>query len=168
DCDVVQADGGTRTASITGAFVALKLALDNLLQTQELKTDPIREVAAALSVGMLADNTAEIDLHSPEDSQCELARNIAMTESGHFIELQASGEEATFDDNQLNELILLGKKGIEDLIRQQKNALYASDEQRHRLGEKTIMIATGNPGKAREFAKMFAPFGYSIKTLKDF
>ncbi|HLQ40526.1 MAG TPA: ribonuclease PH [Tetragenococcus sp.] len=168
DCDVVQADGGTRTASITGAFVALKLAVDKLLQTQELKTDPIREFAAAVSVGILADKTAVLDLDYPEDSQCEVDMNIAMTESGHFIELQASGEEATFDDNQLNELILLGKKGIEDLISQQKNALYASDEQRHRLGEKTIMIATGNPGKAREFAKMFAPFGYSIKTLKDF
>lgn len=168
DCDVVQADGGTRTASITGAFVALKLAVDKLLQTDQLKEDPVKEFAAAVSVGILAEGTAVLDLDYPEDSGCQVDMNIVMTESGRFIEIQGSGEEAVFEDSQLNELIALGKKGIASLIEKQQRSLYASEEEIDRLKDKTIMVATGNPGKAREFTKMFEASGYTVKTLKDF
>lgn len=168
DCDVVQADGGTRTASITGAFTALRLAVDKLLQTNELMQDPIREFAAAISVGILPDGTCVLDLDYEEDSRCAVDMNIVMTESGRFIEIQGTGEQATFDHSQLNELLLLGKQGVDFLISKQKAALYASQEQKQQITAQTVVIATGNSGKAREFAKMFHDAGYEIKTMNDF
>ncbi|MDN6185507.1 MAG: ribonuclease PH [Tetragenococcus halophilus] len=168
DCDVVQADGGTRTASITGAFTALRLAIDKLLQTNELSEDPIKEFCAAISVGILADGSCVLDLDYEEDSRCAVDMNIAMTESGRFIEIQGNGEQATFDRSQLNELLLLAKQGIGTLVTRQKEALYANPEQNQGVDAQTIVIATGNPGKAREFSTMFYAAGYKVKTMKDF
>ncbi|MDN6640663.1 MAG: ribonuclease PH [Tetragenococcus sp.] len=168
DCDVVQADGGTRTASITGAFTALRLAIDKLLQTNQLAEDPIKEFAAAISAGILPDGSCVIDLDYEEDSRCAVDMNIVMTESGRFIEIQGTGEEATFDRSQLNELLLLGEQGVASLISQQRAALYAGEKQKQQLSDQTIVIATGNPGKAREFTKMFHDAGYEVKTMKDF
>jgi ribonuclease PH len=167
DCDVLQADGGTRTASITGAFVALRLAIDNLLQTNELSEDPIKEHLAAISAGILADGTGVVDLDYDEDSQANVDMNLVMTESGAFVEIQGTGEETTFSVEELNQMLALGKAAIEELIVKQKEALYTT---KHELlsDNQTIMIATGNPGKAKEFEKMFADAGYAIKTLKDF
>lgn len=167
DCDVLQADGGTRTASITGAFVALRLAIDKLLQTNELSEDPIKEHLAAISVGILADGTGVVDLDYDEDSQANVDMNLVMTESGAFVEIQGTGEETTFSVEELNQMLALGKAAIEELIVKQKEALYTT---KHELlsDNQTIMIATGNPGKAKEFEKMFADAGYAIKTLKDF
>lgn len=166
DCDVIQADGGTRTASITGGFVALRLAINKLLASGELAEDPIKEHLAAISVGILPTGEVVTDLDYVEDSSAAVDMNIVMTESGRFVEIQGTGEEATFDDTELNALILHGKAGIEELISYQKEALHTSDSAE--VPEKTIVIATGNQGKAKEFTALFARAGYQIKTLADF
>lgn len=164
DCDVIQADGGTRTASITGGFVALRLAVNKLLASGELLEDPIKEHLAAISVGMLPDGTVVTDLDYQEDSSAAVDMNLVMTESGRFVEIQGTGEEATFDDDELNALILHGKAGIAELIAYQKEALFDEVE----TEDKTIVIATRNPGKAKEFASLFAKEGYQTKTLLDY
>lgn len=164
DCDVIQADGGTRTASITGGFVALRLAVNKLLASGELAEDPIKEHLAAISVGMLPDGTVVTDLDYLEDSSAAVDMNLVMTESGRFVEIQGTGEEATFNDDELNALILHGKAGIAELIAYQKEALFEAVE----IEKKTIVIATRNPGKAKEFAALFAKEGYQIKTLLDY
>lgn len=168
DCDVIQADGGTRTASITGAFVALQLAINKLMQTGELTKNPIKEHLAAISVGILEDDSYAVDLDYIEDSACQVDMNLVMTESGRFVEIQGTGEEATFDGDQLNHLLHYGKEAIESLIAYQKEALYVQNTANDTVADKTIMIATGNMGKAKEFEKMFAKAGYQIKTMKDF
>ena len=167
-CDVIQADGGTRTASITGAFVALQLAINKLMQTGELSENPIKEHLAAISVGILEDDSYAVDLDYIEDSACQVDMNLVMTESGRFVEIQGTGEEATFDGDQLNHLLHYGKEAIESLIAYQKEALYVQNTANDAVADKTIMIATGNMGKAKEFEKMFAKAGYQIKTMKDF
>ena len=164
DCDVIQADGGTRTASITGGFVALRLAVNKLLASGELAEDPIKEHLAAISVGMLPDGTVVTDLDYLEDSSAAVDMNLVMTESGRFVEIQGTGEEATFNDDELNALILHDKAGIAELIAYQKEALFEAVE----IEKKTIVIATRNPGKAKEFAALFAKEGYQIKTLLDY
>lgn len=168
DCDVIQADGGTRTASITGAFVALQLAINKLMQTGELSENPIKEHLAAISVGILEDDSYAVDLDYIEDSACQVDMNLVMTESGRFVEIQGTGEEATFDGDQLNHLLHYGKEAIESLIAYQKEALYVQNTANNAVADKTIMIATGNMGKAKEFEKMFAKAGFQIKTMKDF
>lgn len=168
DCDVIQADGGTRTASITGAFVALQLAINKLMQTGELSENPIKEHLAAISVGILEDDSYAVDLDYIEDSACQVDMNLVMTESGRFVEIQGTGEEVTFDGDQLNHLLHYGKEAIESLIAYQKEALYVQNTANDAVADKTIMIATGNMGKAKEFEKMFAKAGYQIKTMKDF
>ena len=168
DCDVIQADGGTRTASITGAFVALQLAINKLMQTGELSENPIKEHLAAISVGILEDDSYAVDLDYIEDSACQVDMNLVMTESGRFVEIQGTGEEATFDGDQLNHLLHYGKEAIESLIAYQKEALYVQNTANNAVADKTIMIATGNMGKAKEFEKIFAKAGYQIKTMKDF
>lgn len=168
DCDVVQADGGTRTASITGAFVALRLAIDTLLRDKALMEDPIKEHLAAISVGILPDGTCVTDLDYQEDSSAAVDMNLVMTESGRFVELQGTGEEATFDGQQLNEMLIYGKTAIEELIAYQKEALFLPDEPPYEIPEKTIVIATGNPGKAKEFKAVFGAAGYDVRTLKDY
>ncbi|MGG5369104.1 ribonuclease PH [Enterococcus sp. AZ196] len=164
DCDVIQADGGTRTASITGGFVALRLAVNKLLANGELAEDPINEHLAAISVGILPDGTVVTDLDYQEDSSASVDMNLVMTEAGRFVEIQGTGEEATFDDNELNALILHAKAAIEELIAYQKEALFNEVK----TEEKTIVIATRNPGKANEFAALFAKEGYQTKTLLDY
>ncbi|MBO0469144.1 ribonuclease PH [Enterococcus sp. DIV0242_7C1] len=168
DCDVIQADGGTRTASITGAFVAMKLAVDKLMKNGELKEDPIKEYLAAVSAGILEDGYCVLDLDYEEDSAAAVDMNLVMTESGNFVELQGTGEESTFSGDELNALLFYGKTGIEELIAYQKEALLAPDLQNHSVEENTIVIATRNPGKAKEFTKIFAEKGYQVKTLLDY
>lgn len=168
DCDVIQADGGTRTASITGGFVALKLAINRLLQTNQLEEDPIKEHLAAVSVGILPDGSCVADLDYVEDSSAFVDMNLVMTESGQFVEIQGTGEEATFSGEELNTMLYYGKGAIEDLIAYQKEALLASEPVSVAIPENTLVIATRNPGKAKEFASLFAPSGYTIKTLLDY
>ena len=168
DCDVIQADGGTRTASITGGFVALKLAINRLLQTNQLEEDPIKEHLAAVSVGILPDGSCVADLDYVEDSSAFVDMNLVMTESGQFVEIQGTGEESTFSGEELNTMLYYGKGAIEDLIAYQKEALLASEPVSVAIPENTLVIATRNPGKAKEFASLFAPSGYTIKTLLDY
>lgn len=126
DCDVIQADGGTRTASITGAFVALALAIEKLNQTAPLAKFPIKDFLAATSVGILENEGAVLDLNYIEDSAAEVDMNIVMTGAGQFVELQGTGEEATFSETDLQELITLGKKGIQALNIMQQEILGAA------------------------------------------
>jgi len=124
DCDVLQADGGTRTASITGAFVALSIAINKLLQYGAVKSSPIRDRVAATSVGVV-DGVPLLDLCYDEDSRAEVDMNVVMTGQGRFIELQATAEKTAFDDQQLLALLELGRRGIQDLLKLQDEAIGA-------------------------------------------
>lgn len=122
DCDVIQADGGTRTASITGAYVALALAVRRLQAAGTLKKSPLRDSVAATSVGVV-DGSVLLDLAYEEDSRAEVDMNLVMTGSGRFIEVQATAEQVAFDDKQLADLLRVAKQGITDLMELQKLAL---------------------------------------------
>lgn len=122
DCDVIQADGGTRTASITGAFVAMADAFYGLLQRKEIGKMPIKAFVSAVSVGILNGETI-VDLCYEEDSAAEVDMNIVMTNKGEFVEIQGTGEEATFTHNDLMSLISLATKGCQELYEIQRNAL---------------------------------------------
>jgi len=122
DCDVLRADGGTRTASITGAYVALHQALSGLLETKTIESVPLRDSIAAISVGIV-DGAAVLDLDYNEDSTADVDMNVVMTGSGEFVELQGTGEEATFTRAQLDEMLGLAELGIENLLTAQKTAL---------------------------------------------
>ena len=122
DCDVLQADGGTRTAAITGAFVALSLAVNKLIAEKKLTVSPILAGVAAVSVGIVADQPL-LDLCYTEDVAASVDMNLVMNSAGEFIELQGSGEEATFTDTQLADLLALGKIGIRDLLAAQQQAI---------------------------------------------
>src|ERR1700693_3830727 len=115
DCDVLQADGGTRTAAITGAYIALSSALRELVKFGALKRSPLRDFVAATSVGMVG-GVAMLDLCYQEDSQAEVDMNVVMTGSGQFVELQATAEKTSFDDQQLGSLLSLARRGIKELI----------------------------------------------------
>jgi ribonuclease PH len=119
DCDVLQADGGTRTASITGAFVALVLALRQLVDFKVLKTMPVRDYVAATSVGLVT-GAAMLDLCYDEDSRADVDMNVVMTGAGKFIEVQATAEHTPFDDDQMARLIALARDGIARLVELQK------------------------------------------------
>ena len=165
DCDVVQADGGTQSASLTGAFVALRLAVNRLLAQNELASDPIRENVAGVGVALLPDGTCVLDPDEYEEEQALVGMSLVMNEGGDFLSIQAFGADTSFSGNDLNELLHYGAVGIESLIASQKEALV---DKTHEVPEKTIVIATGNVGKAKEFAALFGAAGYEIKTLKDF
>jgi ribonuclease PH len=122
DCDVLQADGGTRTASITGAYVALVLALQKLVQYGTLKSLPITQPVAATSVG-ISKGLPLLDLCYEEDSSADVDMNLVMTGSGRFVELQATAEKTPFDDAQLEQMLALARRGIADLFEIQKAAL---------------------------------------------
>lgn len=122
DCDVIQADGGTRTASITGGFVALYIALQKMVKEQKIKTIPVTRFMAAVSVGIV-DNCAIADLCYHEDSKAQVDMNLVMDDCGSFIEVQGTGEDAPFTMIQLQEMLQLGTDGIALLIAEQKAAL---------------------------------------------
>jgi ribonuclease PH len=124
DCDVLQADGGTRTAAITGAYVALSLATRRLMAEGKLSADPIRHAIAAVSVGIL-EKQALLDLCYTEDAAAEVDLNLVMTSAGEFIELQGTGEESTFSETQLADMLALGKAGVGQLLDLQRAALAA-------------------------------------------
>src|SRR6266446_1365659 len=115
DCDVLQADGGTRTAAITGSYIAMSAALRQLVKFGALKKSPVRDFVAATSVGMVG-GVPMLDLCYQEDSQAEVDMNVVMTGSGRFVELQATAEKGAFDDSHMLALIALAKRGIEDLV----------------------------------------------------
>ena len=122
DCDVLQADGGTRTASITGAFVAAQDAVNVLLSQGKLNASPIRQAVAAISVGML-EGVPLLDLEYTEDSTCDTDMNVVMTADGHFVEVQGAAEGVAFSRQEMNRLLDLAEKGIRELFAHQQTAL---------------------------------------------
>lgn len=122
DCDVLQADGGTRTASITGAFVAMALAIGKLRQYGAIKTNPIRDYVAATSAGIVG-GASMLDLSYEEDSQADVDMNVVMTGSGKFVEVQATAEHVAFHDAQMAAMIGLARAGIEQLVTLQKQVM---------------------------------------------
>jgi len=125
DCDVLQADGGTRTASITGGYVAARMAVDRLLRDGVLKEDPFTDSIAAVSVGIFYD-TPVLDLNYEEDRAASVDCNVVMTGQGRFVEIQGSGEEATFSGEDFDQLLGLARKGISELTAFQSRAIEAA------------------------------------------
>jgi ribonuclease PH len=143
DCDVIQADGGTRTASITGAFVAMVLALHKMVEEQKMATLPVKDFLAATSVGILKDGYIVLDLCYEEDAQAAVDMNIVMTGKREFVEIQGTGEEHPFSSGQLQTLLTYGEKGIMELIGMQKEAL---GEAAAKIGNVSKQDATKSDG----------------------
>ena len=122
DCDVIQADGGTRTASVTGGFVALYLACRRLLEAGEIDKNPVVNFVSAVSVGIV-DGVPQLDLCYEQDSRADVDMNVIMTDKGEFVEVQGTGEENTFTMDELLRLLELAKKGNEELQKIQKEVL---------------------------------------------
>ena len=122
DCDVLQADGGTRTAAITGAFIAAADAVNGLMANGTLAQPPIREPIAAISVGIV-EGTPLLDLEYTEDSACDTDMNVVMTAAGHFVEVQGTAEGAAFSRTEMGQLLDLAEKGIQELVAMQRAAL---------------------------------------------
>ena len=163
DCDVLQADGGTRTASITGAFVALCLACDRLLQAGEIVDSPVHAQVAAVSVG-ISGGEPVLDLDYPEDSHAAVDMNMVMSGDGRIVELQGTGEERPFSREELNRLMELGEAGIRRLMEAQRAALGASAAI---IGRKPrLMLATGNAHKVTELKAMLGD-RFDVMSMKD-
>ena len=122
DCDVIQADGGTRTASITGAFVAAHDAVSKLLKEGKIAASPIKDHVAAISVGLLQGESL-LDLEYVEDAACDTDMNVVMTGAGHFVEVQGTAEGAAFTRREMDALLVLAEKGIGELVSLQRRAL---------------------------------------------
>lgn len=127
DCDVLQADGGTRTASITGGCVAAAIALNRLMAQGKLNDFPMNKLVAAVSAGIYQ-NEAILDLNYPEDRDAAVDFNVVMTEDGDFVELQGSGEESVFTSEQMTDMLDLSRTGIGKLVELQKEAILAADK----------------------------------------
>ena len=123
-CDVIQADGGTRTASVTGAFVAMAMALRQLRKYGVLKHDAVREYIAATSVGLVG-GVPMLDLCYEEDSQADVDMNVVMTGNGQFVEVQATAEHEPFDETQMSQLVDLARTGIAELVLKQREIIGA-------------------------------------------
>ena len=122
DCDVLRADGGTRTASITGAYLACRLAVEKLISKKVIDENPFKDSISAISVGIYKDREI-LDLNYPEDRDASVDFNVVMTGAGHYVEVQGSGEEAIFTEDQLRNLLKLAKAGCQSLTRLQSEAL---------------------------------------------
>jgi len=129
DCDVLQADGGTRVASICGGYLALHDALSRLLFRKQITTHPITEACAAVSVGIIH-GQSRLDLPYEEDSKADTDMNVVMTESGEFIEVQGTAERFSFSKDELSELLILAEKGINEIINLQKELLLSPPDAR--------------------------------------
>lgn len=167
DCDVIQADGGTRTASITGAFVAVAEAIYKLHKDGLIKKMPIQNFVSAISVGIV-DNECLLDICYEEDSNAQVDMNIIMTDRCEFVEVQGTGEERPFSRNDLNKLLELGEKGNKELIRIQRAALgEIADEILGMDYGNDIVISTGNAHKLEEIGSILKGLDYNIHSLKD-
>lgn len=122
DCDVLQADGGTRTAAITGAYVAVGIALDKMMQAKQASPRALKTAVAAVSVGIVGGELL-LDLNYPEDSRAEVDFNVVMTSEGNFVEVQGTGEGSTYSRAQMNQLLDLAKQGIDELLEVQQRTL---------------------------------------------
>ena len=163
DCDVLEADGGTRTASITGAMVALTCAVDRLIREGLLIASPIRHQVAAISCGIVEDMPC-LDLCYQEDSHAQVDMNLVMNEQGGMIEIQGTGEGRAFTRTELDTLLAYGEKGISELMAAQRQAL---GERADRIAPKPVLVAaTGNEHKLRELQHIFRDF-YTIVSMHD-
>lgn len=151
DCDVLEADGGTRTAAITGGFVALCCAIDHLIRQGRLSESPIVHQVAAVSAGIVEDVPC-LDLCYREDSQAQTDMNLVMDDTGAFIELQGTGEGRAFSRSELGQILALGESGIAELMEKQREALGSRAEVI--APRRTIVIASNNPFKIREISEM--------------
>jgi ribonuclease PH len=122
DCDVIQADGGTRTASITGAALALYIALEKYVRNEAFQEHPMKELVAAISVGIYEGNIV-VDLDYSLDSEADVDMNVVMTESGKYVEVQGTGEEASFSKEQLSDMLNEAEKAIKNLIVKQREVV---------------------------------------------
>lgn len=167
DCDVIQADGGTRTASITGAFVAVVDALNKLHKSKAIKEMPITNFVSAISVGIVGQEHM-LDLCYEEDSNAHVDMNVIMTDKGEFVEVQGTGEERPFSRNDLNKLLELGEKGNKELIKAQRAALgEIADEILGMEYGNEVVIATNNAHKLEEIGSILEDFEYNVYSLKD-
>jgi ribonuclease PH len=141
DCDVLQADGGTRTASITGACVATAIAFNRLLEKGKLTQQPLKSKVAAVSVGMVGGECL-LDLCYEEDAKADVDSNLVMTEAGQFVEVQGSGEESTFSPTELEAMLASGKKGIDELLARQEEVIAAA-------------MKPADPGSLQQLAAFF-------------
>ena len=163
DCDVLEADGGTRTASITGAMVALTCAVDRLVREKKLLLSPIIHQVAAVSAGIV-DDVPCLDLCYQEDSRAQVDMNFVMNEKGEFIELQGTGEGRAFSRSELDALTAFGEKGIRELMEAQREALGGRAAQ---IAPKPLLLAaTGNEHKLKELREMFRDY-YTLAPMRD-
>lgn len=125
DCDVIQADGGTRTAAITGAYVAVSIALDKMIRKKDAAPRALKTAVAAVSVGIVGGEPV-LDLNYPEDSRAEVDFNVVMTAEGNYVEVQGTGEGSTFSRKQMDQLLVLANKGIRELLEIQQQTLQAT------------------------------------------
>ena len=151
DCDVIQADGGTRTASITGAFVAMVLAFGKMMETKAISKMPVKDFLAATSVGVLSDGREILDLNYSEDHEANVDMNIVMTGNGEFVEIQGTGEESTFSNKQLMTMLGLANEGLSKIFEQQKEVLgeLADTIQAHAIVDKGETNET-NPNRNKK------------------
>ena len=126
DCDVLQADGGTRTASISGACVAMAIAFNRMMNEGKLKDFPIKSLVAAVSAGVYRGEPV-LDLNYPEDKEASVDFNVVMTEGGQFVEIQGSGEEAVFTFDEMQAMLALSRKGVDEIVSLQKAAILTAD-----------------------------------------
>ncbi|RJX29473.1 MAG: ribonuclease PH [Dethiobacter sp.] len=166
DCDVLQADGGTRTAAITGAFVALADALEYLYREGKVEKYPLNDFIAAISVGQI-EKEIFLDLCFEEDSKADVDMNIVMTGKGELVEVQGTAEKKPFSREELNKFLDLGAVGIKTLISRQRESL---GEVAARIGsfDKKLLLATHNEGKVVELKKMLSSLPLEIYSLRDF
>ncbi len=162
DCDVLEADGGTRTASITGAMVALTCAVDKLMREGKLVQSPIVHQVAAVSCGVV-DDVPCLDLCYQEDSRAQVDMNLVMNEKGEFIELQGTGEGRAYTPEELSSLIAYGRKGIEQLQEAQREAL--GERARQIAPKPPLVVASGNEHKLRELQTIFGDY-YTVVSMK--
>ena len=163
DCDVLTADGGTRTATITGAFVALVLAVNKLMQNGLISENPIIGQVAAVSAGIV-DDEPMLDLCYVEDSSAQTDMNLVMNQRGEFIELQGTGEGRAFTNIELNSILDMGRAGVRSLMRAQRKALEGQGE--WLLPAKRIVVATGNAHKLKELGDIFGGM-VELVSMKD-
>jgi len=162
DCDVLEADGGTRTASITGAMVALTCAVDKMVKEGKIMYSPIVHQVAAVSCGVV-DGQPMLDLCYQEDSHAQVDMNLVMNEQGEFIELQGTGEGRAYTAQELQTLIAYGEKGIRALMAAQREAL--GEKARHIGPKPPLVVASGNEHKLRELQAIFGDY-YTVVSMK--
>jgi non-canonical purine NTP pyrophosphatase, rdgB/HAM1 family/ribonuclease PH len=163
DCDVLEADGGTRTASVTGVMVALVCAADRLVREKKLLVSPVIHQVAAVSAGIIDDEPC-LDLCYREDSRAQVDMNFVMNEKGEFIELQGTGEGRAFTGEELDTLRRYAAGGIRELMEAQREAL--GERVRHIAPKPLLLVATGNEHKMRELREMFSDF-YTLAPMTD-